>query len=141
FMGWAEKARKLMVRTNADTTRDTKQAVAFGAEGIGLCRTEHMFLEASRISAMREVILADTKEQRAKALAKILPMQQGDFEAMYKALEGRPMTVRYLDPPLHEFVPHLDMTEEIEELAKNLGMTKDEVIHKIAALHESNPMM
>ena len=141
FMGWADKARKLMVRTNADTPRDTKQAVAFGAEGIGLCRTEHMFFEASRISAMREMILADTKEQREKALAKILPMQQGDFEAMYKALEGRPMTVRYLDPPLHEFVPHLDMTEEIEELAKNLGMTKDEVIHKIAALHESNPMM
>ena len=141
FMGWADKARKLMVRTNADTPRDTKQAVAFGAEGIGLCRTEHMFFEASRISAMREMILADTKEQREKALAKILPMQQSDFEAMYKALEGRPMTVRYLDPPLHEFVPHLDMTEEIEELAKNLGMTKDEVIHKIAALHESNPMM
>ena len=141
FMGWADKARKLMVRTNADTPRDTKQAVAFGAEGIGLCRTEHMFFEASRIAAVREMILADTKEQREKALAKILPMQQGDFEAMYKALEGRPMTVRYLDPPLHEFVPHLDMTEEIEELAKNLGMTKDEVIHKIAALHESNPMM
>ena len=141
FMGWADKARKLMVRTNADTPRDTKQAVQFGAEGIGLCRTEHMFFEASRIAAVREMILADTKEQREKALAKILPMQQGDFEAMYKALEGRPMTIRYLDPPLHEFVPHVDMTEEIEELAKNLGMTKDEVIHKIAALHESNPMM
>ena len=116
FMGWADKARKLHVRTNADTPRDTKQAV-------------------------REMILADTKEQREHALAKILPMQQGDFEAMYKALEGRPMTVRYLDPPLHEFVPHLDMTEEIEELAKNLGRTVEEVKQKINALHESNPMM
>jgi pyruvate, orthophosphate dikinase len=141
FMGWADKARKLQVRTNADTPRDTKQAVAFGAEGIGLCRTEHMFFEASRIAAVREMILADTKEQREHALAKILPMQQGDFEAMYKALEGRPMTVRYLDPPLHEFVPHLDMTEEIEELAKNLGYTVDQVKQKINALHESNPMM
>ena len=141
FMGWADKARKLHVRTNADTPRDTKQAVAFGAEGIGLCRTEHMFFEASRIAAVREMILADTKEQRERALAKILPMQQGDFEAMYKALEGRPMTVRYLDPPLHEFVPHLDMTEEIEELAKNLGRTVEEVKQKINALHESNPMM
>ena len=141
FMGWADKARKLHVRTNADTPRDTKQAVAFGAEGIGLCRTEHMFFEASRIAAVREMILADTKEQREHALAKILPMQQGVFEAMYKALEGRPMTVRYLDPPLHEFVPHLDMTEEIEELAKNLGRTVEEVKQKINALHESNPMM
>ena len=141
FMGWADAARKLRVRTNADTPRDTKQAVAFGAEGIGLCRTEHMFFEASRIAAVREMILADTKEQREKALAKILPMQQSDFEAMYKALEGRPMTVRYLDPPLHEFVPHLDMTEEIEELAKNLGRTVEEVKQKINALHESNPMM
>ena len=141
FMGWADAARKLSVRTNADTPRDTKQAVKFGAEGIGLCRTEHMFFEADRISAVREMILADTKEQREKALAKILPMQQGDFEAMYKALEGRPMTVRYLDPPLHEFVPHLDMEDEIKELATNLGMTVDEVKHKISALHESNPMM
>ena len=141
FMGWADAARRLRVRTNADTPRDTKQAVKFGAEGIGLCRTEHMFFEADRIAAVREMILADTKEQREKALAKILPMQQGDFEAMYKALEGKPMTVRYLDPPLHEFVPHVDMKEEIEELAKNLGITSEEVIHKINALHESNPMM
>ncbi|MCH5286016.1 MAG: pyruvate, phosphate dikinase [Christensenellaceae bacterium] len=141
FMSWADAARKLTVRTNADTPRDTKQAVAFGAEGIGLCRTEHMFFEADRIAAVREMILSDTKEQREKALAKILPMQQGDFEAMYKALEGRPMTVRYLDPPLHEFVPHVDMTEEIEGLAKNLGISTDEVITKINALHESNPMM
>ena len=100
-----------------------------------------MFFEADRIAAVREMILADTKEQREKALAKILPMQQGDFEAMYKALEGKPMTVRYLDPPLHEFVPHVDMKEEIDELAKNLGITSEEVIHKINALHESNPMM
>ena len=105
FMGWADAARRLRVRTNADTPRDTKQAVKFGAEGIGLCRTEHMFFEADRIAAVREMILADTKEQREKALAKILPMQQGDFEAMYKALEGKPMTVRYLDPPLHESNP------------------------------------
>jgi pyruvate,orthophosphate dikinase len=141
FMGWADAARRLRVRTNADTPRDTKQAVKFGAEGIGLCRTEHMFFEADRIAAVREMILADTKEQREKALAKILPMQQGDFEAMYKALEGKPMTVRYLDPPLHEFVPHVDMKEEIDELAKKLGITSEEVIHKINALHESNPMM
>ena len=141
FMGWADAARRLRVRTNADTPRDTKQAVKFGAEGIGLCRTEHMFFEADRIAAVREMILADTKEQREKALAKILPMQQGDFEAMYKALEGKPMTARYLDPPLHEFVPHVDMKEEIDELAKNLGITSEEVIHKINALHESNPMM
>ena len=141
FIGWADAARRLRVRTNADTPRDTKQAVKFGAEGIGLCRTEHMFFEADRIAAVREMILADTKEQREKALAKILPMQQGDFEAMYKALEGKPMTVRYLDPPLHEFVPHVDMKEEIDELAKNLGITSEEVIHKINALHESNPMM
>ena len=141
FMGWADAARRLRVRTNADTPRDTKQAVKFGAEGIGLCRTDHMFFEADRIAAVREMILADTKEQREKALAKILPMQQGDFEAMYKALEGKPMTVRYLDPPLHEFVPHVDMKEEIDELAKNLGITSEEVIHKINALHESNPMM
>ena len=141
FMGWADAARRLRVRTNADTPRDTKQAVKFGAEGIGLCRTEHMFFEADRIAAVREMILADTKEQREKALATILPMQQGDFEAMYKALEGKPMTVRYLDPPLHEFVPHVDMKEEIDELAKNLGITSEEVIHKINALHESNPMM
>ena len=141
FMGWADAARRLRVRTNADTPRDTKQAVKFGAEGIGLCRTEHMFFEADRIAAVREMILADTKEQREKALAKILPMQQGDFEAMSKALEGKPMTVRYLDPPLHEFVPHVDMKEEIDELAKNLGITSEEVIHKINALHESNPMM
>ncbi len=141
FMGWADAARRLRVRTNADTPRDTKQAVKFGAEGIGLCRTEHMFFEAERIAAVREMILADTKEQREKALAKILPMQQGDFEAMYKALEGKPMTVRYLDPPLHEFVPHVDMKDEFYLLDYNLRLPSEEGIHKINALHESNPMM
>ncbi|MDD3410981.1 MAG: pyruvate, phosphate dikinase, partial [Eubacteriales bacterium] len=141
LMGWADAARTLQVRTNADNPRDTKQAVSFGAEGIGLCRTEHMFFEADRIAAVREMILSDTVEQREKALAKILPMQQGDFEAMYKALEGRPMTVRYLDPPLHEFVPHVDMVDEIADLAKNLGISTQEVVEKITALHESNPMM
>ena len=141
IMAWADKFRRLKVRTNADTPADAARARSLGAQGIGLCRTEHMFFEADRIAAVREMILADTKEQREKALAKILPMQQGDFEAMYKALEGKPMTVRYLDPPLHEFVPHVDMKEEIDELAKNLGITSEEVIHKINALHESNPMM
>ncbi|MEA4927838.1 MAG: pyruvate, phosphate dikinase [Candidatus Limiplasma sp.] len=141
LMAWADAARTLKVRTNADTPRDTKQAVAFGAEGIGLCRTEHMFFEADRIAAVREMILADTVEQREVALAKILPMQQGDFEEMYKALEGRPMTVRYLDPPLHEFLPQKSMTEEIAALAKELNTTSEKIIQKIDALHEFNPMM
>ncbi len=105
LMGWADKARKLRVRTNADNPRDAKQAVKFGAEGIGLCRTEHMFFEATRIADMRQMILSDTEEQRREALAKLLPYQKADFKGMYKALEGRPMTVRYLDPPLHEFLP------------------------------------
>ncbi|MDD3214203.1 MAG: pyruvate, phosphate dikinase [Eubacteriales bacterium] len=141
LMAWADEARTLKVRTNADTPRDTKQAVSFGAEGIGLCRTEHMFFEADRIAAVREMILADTVEQREVALAKILPMQQGDFEEMYKALEGRPMTVRYLDPPLHEFLPQKDMVEEIAALAKELHTTSEKIIEKIDALHEFNPMM
>jgi pyruvate,orthophosphate dikinase len=141
LMAWADAARTLKVRTNADTPRDTKQAVEFGAEGIGLCRTEHMFFEADRIAAVREMILADTLEQREVALAKILPMQQGDFEAMYKALEGRPMTIRYLDPPLHEFLPQESMTEEIAALAKELNTTSEKIVRKISALHEFNPMM
>ena len=141
LMAWADAARTLRVRTNADTPRDTKQAVSFGAEGIGLCRTEHMFFEADRIAAVREMILSDTVEQREAALAKILPMQQGDFEEMYKALEGRPMTVRYLDPPLHEFLPQETMTEEIAALAKELNTTSEKIIQKIDALHEFNPMM
>ena len=138
-MGWADKYRRLGVRTNADNPHDTAQAVKFGAEGIGLCRTEHMFFEADRIPAIREMICADTLEQREKALAKLEPMQQGDFEAMYIALEGRPMTVRFLDPPLHEFVP----TEEadIELLAKDMGKTVAEIKAIIASLHEFNPMM
>ncbi len=141
LMAWADAARTLKVRTNADTPRDTKQAVEFGAEGIGLCRTEHMFFDSDRIAAVREMILADTVAQREVALAKILPMQQGDFEAMYKALEGRPMTVRYLDPPLHEFLPQKNMTEEIAALAKELNTTAEKIIQKIDALHEFNPMM
>ena len=141
LMAWADAARTLKVRTNADNPRDTKQAVSFGAEGIGLCRTEHMFFEADRIAAVREMILSDTVEQREAALAKILPMQQGDFEAMYIALEGRPMTVRYLDPPLHEFLPNKSMTEEIADIAKELGTTSEAIMEKIDALHEFNPMM
>ena len=138
-MGWADKYRRLGVRTNADNPHDTAQAVKFGAEGIGLCRTEHMFFEADRIPAIRAMICADTLEQREKALAKLEPMQQGDFEAMYIALEGRPMTVRFLDPPLHEFVP----TEEadIELLAKDMGKSVAEIKNIIASLHEFNPMM
>ena len=141
LMAWADKARRLKVRTNADTPKDTRQGVEFGAEGIGLCRTEHMFFEASRIAAVREMILADTQEQRKAALDRILPMQQADFEGMYKALEERPMTVRYLDPPLHEFLPQKNMTAEIEALAKQLNTTSDMIIAKIEALHEFNPMM
>ena len=138
-MGWADKYRRLGVRTNADNPHDTAQAVKFGAEGIGLCRTEHMFFEADRIPAIREMICSDTVEQREKALAKLEPMQQGDFEAMYIALEGRPMAVRFLDPPLHEFVP----TEEadIELLAKDMGKSVAEIKNIIASLHEFNPMM
>ena len=139
IMAWADEFRDLKVRTNADNPRDTAQAVKFGAQGIGLCRTEHMFFEADRIPAIREMICSDTVEQREKALAKLEPMQQGDFEAMYEALEGRPMTVRFLDPPLHEFVP----TEEadIELLAKDMGKTVEDIKAIIASLHEFNPMM
>ena len=139
IMAWADKYRQMGVRTNADNPRDTAQAVKFGAEGIGLCRTEHMFFEEDRIPAIREMICSDTVEQREKALAKLEPMQQGDFEAMYEALEGRPMTVRFLDPPLHEFVP----TEEadIELLAKDMGKSVADIKAIIAGLHEFNPMM
>ena len=139
IMAWADEFRDLKVRTNADNPRDTAQAVKFGAQGIGLCRTEHMFFEADRIPAIREMICSDTVEQREKALAKLEPMQQGDFEAMYEALEGRPMTIRFLDPPLHEFVP----TEEadIELLAKDMGKTVADIKAIIASLHEFNPMM
>ena len=139
FMAWADAARVLKVRTNADNPRDALQAVKFGAEGIGLCRTEHMFFEGDRIKAVREMILAKDVEGRKQALAKLLPYQQGDFEAMYKVLEGRPMTVRYLDPPLHEFLPTKE--EEMVELAQEMGVTVEEIKETVAALHEFNPMM
>ena len=138
-MAWADKYRKLKVRTNADTPADAKKARELGAEGIGLCRTEHMFFEPSRIAAFREMICSDTVEEREAALAKIEPMQQADFEALYEALEGCPVTIRFLDPPLHEFVP----TEEadIEALAKAQGKTVEAIKNIIASLHEFNPMM
>ena len=139
IMAWADKYRQMGVRTNADNPRDTAQAVKFGAQGIGLCRTEHMFFEADRIPAIREMICSDTVEQREKALAKLEPMQQGDFEAMYEALEGRPMTVRFLDPPLHEFVPTEE--EDIELMAKDMGKSVADIKAVIAGLHEFNPMM
>ena len=139
FMRWADSFRVLRVRTNADTPRDTAQAVKFGAEGIGLCRTEHMFFEASRIKAMREMIVAKTVEARKEALAKILPYQQGDFEKLYEALEGMPVCIRFLDPPLHEFVP--TTPAEIEALAKAQGKTVEDIKVVIASLHEFNPMM
>ena len=139
IMAWADKYRQMGVRTNADNPRDTAQAVKFGAQGIGLCRTEHMFFEADRIPAIREMICSDTVEQREKALAKLEPMQQGDFEAMYEALEGRPMTVRFLDPPLHEFVPTEE--EDIELMARDMGKSVADIKAIIASLHEFNPMM
>ena len=139
FMSWADEIRKLKVRTNADTPRDTKQAVEFGAEGIGLCRTEHMFFDEDRIMPMREMIVAKTEEERRKALSKLLPMQKGDFKAMYEALEGRPATIRFLDPPLHEFVPHSD--EEIRELAGQMSLDFEELKATVEGLHEFNPML
>ena len=139
IMAWADKFRRLQVRTNADTPHDAAKARELGAQGIGLCRTEHMFFEGDRIAAIREMICSDTVEQREKALAKLLPMQQGDFEGIYEAMEGCPVTIRFLDPPLHEFVP----TEEadIELLAKDMGKTVAEIKAIIASLHEFNPMM
>ena len=138
-MAWADKYRKLKVRTNADTPADAKKARELGAEGIGLCRTEHMFFEADRIAAFREMICSDTVEEREAALDKIMPYQQGDFEALYEALEGNPVTIRFLDPPLHEFVP----TEEadIEALAKAQGKSVADIKNIISSLHEFNPMM
>jgi len=139
IMAWADEFRKLKVRTNADTPKDAQKARELGAEGIGLCRTEHMFFEESRIEAFREMICSDTQEEREEALAKILPMQQDDFENLYEALEGNPVTIRFLDPPLHEFVP----TEEadIEKLAGAKGKTVDEIKAVTSSLHEFNPMM
>ena len=138
-MSWADKYRTLKVRTNADTPADAKKARELGAEGIGLCRTEHMFFEADRIAAFREMICSDTVEERKAALAKIEPMQQGDFEALYEALEGNPVTIRFLDPPLHEFVPTEE--EDIKKLADAQGKTVDQIKAIIASLHEFNPMM
>ena len=139
IMGWADKYRKLQVRTNADTPRDAKKARELGAEGIGLCRTEHMFFEPARIAAFREMICADTKEEREAALAKIMPYQQNDFEALYEALEGTPVTIRFLDPPLHEFVPTEE--NEIALLAKAQGKSVEAIKGIIQGLHEANPMM
>ncbi|MBQ6553478.1 MAG: pyruvate, phosphate dikinase, partial [Clostridia bacterium] len=139
IMELADKFKKLGVRTNADTPYDAAQAVKFGAEGIGLCRTEHMFFEADRITAFREMIVSKTLEQRKAALDKIMPFQQSDFEGMYEAMEGRPVTIRFLDPPLHEFVPNAE--EEIEELAGRLNITVEEIHNVITSLHEFNPMM
>ena len=139
IMGWADKFRKLQVRTNADTPKDAKKARELGAEGIGLCRTEHMFFEPERIAAFREMICSDTKEARKAALDKIMPYQQSDFEQLYEALEGAPVTIRFLDPPLHEFVPTEE--KEIEALAAAQGKTVAEIKAIISSLHETNPMM
>ncbi len=139
FMEWADKTRKLGVKANADNPKNAKQACSFGAEGIGLCRTEHMFFETSRIFAVRQMIVAETVEQRKKALEKILPMQRDDFEKMFTVLNGRPMTIRYLDPPLHEFLPHTD--EEINDLAKALEISFEQLKDRINSLKEFNPMM
>ena len=139
IMAWADKYRTLKVRTNADTPADAKKARELGAEGIGLCRTEHMFFEGDRIDAFREMICSDTVEEREAALEKILPVQQGDFEKLYEALEGNPVTIRFLDPPLHEFVPTTE--EDIKKLADSQGKTVDQIKAIIESLHEFNPMM
>ena len=139
IMSWADEFRRLKIRTNADTPKDANVAVKFGAQGVGLCRTEHMFFEADRIKAMREMILSKTKEQREKALKKLLPMQQKDFEGIFEALEGMPVTIRFLDPPLHEFVPQEE--KEQKELALELGISFQEVKETVSYLHEFNPMM
>ena len=138
-MGWADKYRTMKVRTNADTPADAKKARELGAEGIGLCRTEHMFFEGNRIDAFREMICSETVEEREAALAKILPEQQGDFEKLYEALEGNPVTIRFLDPPLHEFVPTEE--EDIKKLADAQGKTFEQIKAIIDSLHEFNPMM
>ena len=139
FMTWADEVRKLKVRTNADTPKDAIQARKFGAEGVGLCRTEHMFFEATRIFNFRKMIVADTVEEREKALEDILPYQREDFEGLYRAMEGYPVVIRYLDPPLHEFLPHTD--EEIKPLAESLNISFDKLKEKVASLKEFNPMM
>ncbi|MEX1376642.1 MAG: pyruvate, phosphate dikinase [Eubacteriales bacterium] len=139
LMGWADEIRTLKVRTNADTPRDAEQAVAFGAEGIGLCRTEHMFFDEDRIASMREMIVSSTEEQRRAALDKLLPMQKADFKGIYEAMEGRPVTIRFLDPPLHEFLPQDE--KDIKALAKEMKLKLDDLMHIIEGLHEFNPML
>ncbi|WP_058486366.1 pyruvate, phosphate dikinase [Defluviitalea phaphyphila] len=139
FMAWADKTRTLQVRTNADTPKDAKKAVEFGAEGIGLTRTEHMFFEEDRIPKVRKMILSKTEEERRKALEDLLPLQREDFIGIYEAMEGRPVTVRLLDPPLHEFLPQED--EDIKELAKDMGVSFEELKNTVESLHEFNPMM
>ena len=139
LMSWADKARVLKVRTNADTPKDARNAVKFGAEGIGLCRTEHMFFEEDRIMKIRKMIVSKTEEERREALKGLLPLQRGDFAGIYEAMEGRPVTIRLLDPPLHEFVPHTD--EDIAELAKEMNLTFEDLKATVEGLHEFNPMM
>ena len=139
LMSWADEVRRLRVRTNADKPKEATEAVAFGAEGIGLCRTEHMFFEGDRIDAMREMILATSAELRKKALDKLLPYQRGDFEGIFKAMQGRPVTIRTLDPPLHEFLPH--QPEQQEELSRKIGVPVDEIARRVHELHEANPML
>jgi len=139
IMKLADKYRRLKVRTNADTPKDAAKAIEFGAEGIGLTRTEHMFFESDRIAAIREMICSDTVEERQRALAKLEPMQQGDFEGIYEAMDGRPVTIRFLDPPLHEFLPTKE--DDIANLAKTMGKTVEQIKEIITSLHEFNPMM
>jgi pyruvate, orthophosphate dikinase len=139
LMAWADDMRKLKVRTNADTPKDAQQAVAFGAEGIGLCRTEHMFFDEDRIPAVREMIISETLEERKVALVKLLPMQREDFIGIFEAMEARPVTIRLLDPPLHEFLPHSD--EDIKELAKTMGIKFETLKERVESLHEFNPML
>ena len=139
LMGWADKLRRLQIRTNADQPDQVANAVAFGAQGVGLCRTEHMFFEGDRIDAVREMILADTKEGRETAVAKLLPYQRGDFAGIFRSLNGLPATIRFLDPPLHEFLPHTH--DQQAELANKLGVPVEKVTRRVTELHEFNPML
>ncbi|MFR6599368.1 MAG: putative PEP-binding protein, partial [Finegoldia magna] len=139
LMNWVDKYKTLQVRTNADTPRDAAVAIEFGAEGIGLCRTEHMFFDEARLPAVREMILSNTVEQREKALEKILPMQREDFVELFKVMDGKPVNIRLLDPPLHEFLPHDD--ETIEELSKSMGIKVSDIKKRIVDLDEFNPML
>ncbi|MDO4746212.1 MAG: pyruvate, phosphate dikinase, partial [Bacillota bacterium] len=139
FMEWADEIRTMKVRTNADNPRDAQQAVDFGAEGIGLCRTEHMFFEEERIPAIRRMIMADTEEERREALKFLLPYQQGDFKGIYEVMGDRPVTIRLLDPPLHEFIPHTD--EELKELGEQINVPYEKLAKKAEELHEFNPML